>query len=90
MEAVFHITANEFDESFFNQIKSLLKSKKNLEITIAISEAQSKGILRKETREEYFARLDKAIDNLNKGDGVSFTKEEFEDFSKQISANLKI
>jgi len=28
--------------------------------------------------------LDKAIDNLNKGDGVSFTKEEFEDFSKQI------
>ena len=34
--------------------------------------------------EEYFARLDKAIDNLNKGDGVSFTKEEFEDFSKQI------
>jgi hypothetical protein len=84
MEAVFRITANEFDESFFNQIKSLLKSKKNLEITIAISEAQSKGILRKETREEYFARLDKVIDNLNKGQGVSFTKEEFEDFSKQL------
>lgn len=59
MEAIFHIKADEFDENFFNQIKSLLKAKKNLEITIAISDEQSKGILRKETRGEYFARLTK-------------------------------
>lgn len=84
MEAVFHIKANEFDESLFNHIKSLLKSKKNLEIMIAISEEQSKGILRKETREEYFPRLDEAIDSLKKGKGERFTLEEFEDFSKQL------
>ena len=51
---------------------------------IAISEEHSEGILRKETREEYFARLDKAIDSLKKENGVSFTLEEFEDFSKQL------
>ncbi len=84
MDAVFRIKANEFDENLFNQIKSLLKSKKNLEITIAITEEQSKGILRNETRDEYFARLNKAIDNLNKGRGINFTPEEFEDFSKQL------
>ena len=84
MEAVFHIKADEFDERFFNQIKSLLNTKENLEITIAISEEQSKGILRKETREEYFNRLNTAIENLNKGIGVSLTEEEFENFSKQL------
>ena len=84
MEAVFHVKANEFDETFFKQLKSLLNSKKDLEVTIAISEGQSKGILRNETREEYFARLNKAIDNLGKGQGVSFTVDEFEEFSKQL------
>ncbi|WP_276504871.1 hypothetical protein [Terrimonas pollutisoli] len=79
MDAVFHIKAGEFDENFFNQLKSLLKSKKNLEITIAISEEQSKDILRKETKEEYFSRLNRAIDNLNKGKAISFTSKEFDD-----------
>lgn len=84
MDAVFRIKGSEFDEKFFKQIQSFLKWKDNLEITIAISEEQSKGILRKESREEYFDRLDKAISNLNGGSGVSFTGEEFEDFSKQL------
>ena len=84
MKVVFRMKANEFDESFFEQIKAILKAKKNLEITIAITDEQSKGILRKESREEYFARLDKAIDNLDKGRGVNFSREEFEDFSKNL------
>ena len=63
MEAVFIVKPDEFDENLFKQIKSLLNAKNNLEITISINE-QSKGILRKETREEYFARLDNAIKNL--------------------------
>ena len=84
MEAVFHIKPSEFDESFFNEIKSLLKSKKDLEIMIAISEDEPNGILRKETRQEYFARIDKAIENLKKGHCLEFTREELEDFSKQL------
>lgn len=85
MEAVFHLTSEEFDQDVFDKLKSLLNGKKNVEITIAISEDQfAKGFLRKETREDYFERLDKAIDDLNKGKGTTFTKEEFETFSKQL------
>ena len=70
MDAVFHIKGNEFAENLFRQIKALLMSNKSLEVTIAIGEAGSKGILRKQTREEYFIRLDKAIGNLNAGKGI--------------------
>lgn len=84
MDAVFRIKASEFDEYLINQIKELLKRKNNLEITIAISEAPEKGILRQETREEYFARLDKSIENINNGKGIVFTAEEFDNFSKQL------
>ncbi len=84
MDAVFRIKSSEFDEHLISQIKELLKRKNNLVITIAISEKPAKGILRKETREEYFARLDNSIDNINNGKGVTFTAEEFDVFSKQL------
>ncbi len=83
MEAVFIVNSNEFDESLFNKIQSIVNSKKNLEIIISINE-ESKGVLRQETREEYFARLDKAISNLDKGEEAHFTTEEFEDFSMHL------
>ena len=84
MEAIFRIKASEFNEQLINQIKSLLKSKSNLELTIAITEESSTGILRKETREEYFSRLDGAIHSLNNQQGVSYSSEGFEGFSKQM------
>jgi hypothetical protein len=84
MDAVYRIKASEFDDFFINQIKELLKRKNNLEITIAISEEPSRGILRKETREEYFARLDKAIENIDNAKGVAFTDEGIVEFSKQL------
>ncbi len=84
MDAVFHIKGDEFDETFIKQIKSLLMSKKKLELTIAISEEPSNGFLREETRGQYFARLDKAIDNLNKGIAVTFTMDEFEEYTNQL------
>jgi hypothetical protein len=84
MDVVFRIKANEFDENLISQIKTLLKRKRNLEITIAISEEPSKGILRKETREEYFTRLDSTIDRLKEGKGVNFNADEFEELSKQL------
>ncbi len=84
MEAVFIVKPDEFDENLFEQIKFLLSSKNNLEITISINETQSKGILRKESREEYFTRLDKAIKNLKENKGVPFTTQEFEEFSQNL------
>jgi hypothetical protein len=40
--------------------------------------------LRKETREEYFTRLDSTIDRLKEGKGVNFNADEFEELSKQL------
>ena len=84
MDAVFHVKADEFDDNFINQIKSLLTSKKKLEVTIAISEEAGTGFLREETRDQYFARLDKAINNLNRGIAVTFTMDEFEEYTNQL------
>ena len=82
MEAVFDVRAEEFDEQFFTTIRNLLASKKNLRVTVAISEAE--GFIRSETREQYFSRLDKAIDNLKADRGVTFSMDEFETFSNNI------
>ena len=84
MEATFSIKANEFDEDLFKHIKGLLTRKKDLVVTISIGEEYSKGILRNETREEYFTRLDNAIKNFNSGYGKSFNEEELDNFSKQL------
>lgn len=82
MDAVFRIKASEFDEKFFHQLKNVLGLKNNLEITISISE-QSTGILREETKEEYFDRLLSAKQNLNNNTNVvSYKPDQFEEFEK--------
>jgi hypothetical protein len=84
MEAFFNIKAEEFDESFFSELKAMLGSGKNLELTIAITDSGKKGMLRKETSDEYFSRLDDAVANINNGKSISFTPKELDDFSKQL------
>jgi hypothetical protein len=69
MDAVFRVKANEFDEKLFQQIKNFLVLKNNLEITISISDP-STGILRQETKQEYFNRLLKAKENLDNSQNV--------------------
>ncbi len=82
MDAVFRIKASEFDEKFFQQLKNVLGLKNNLEVTISISE-QSTGILRQETKDEYFDRLLRAKENLNNNTNVvSYTSDQFEEFEK--------
>ncbi len=82
MDAVFRIKASEFDEKFFKQLKNVLRLKSNLEVTISISE-QSTGMLRLETKEEYFDRLLRAKENHNNNtELVSYTSDQFEEFEK--------
>ena len=82
MDAVFRVNANEFDEKLFQQIKSILGLKNNLEVTISISDT-STGILRQETKREYFDRLLKAKENLNNNENVvTYKAEQFEEFQK--------
>lgn len=84
MDAVFHVKAGEFDETLFRHIQSLLKSKKDLEITISINEP-STGILYHETKEEYFNRLLKAKENLdNQRDVILLKSDQLEEFEKSL------
>lgn len=82
MDAVFRLNATEFDENFFHQIKNILDLKNNLEVIISISE-QSTGILRQETKQEYFDRLLKAKENLdNNKNVIAYKADQFEEFEK--------
>ena len=82
MDAVFRVKANEFDEKFFQQIKTLLGLKDDLEITISISEP-STGILRQESKQEYTDRLLRAKENLDNNENVvTYKADQFEEFQK--------
>ncbi len=85
MEAVLRIQSSEFTDELIEKIKALVRGKENSEITISISDQVSKGILREETREEYFERLEKGIENFEKGNVVTFSGDSFELFSKHLA-----
>ena len=72
-------------DELIEKIKALVRGKENSEITISISDQASKGILREETREEYFQRLEKAVENFEKSNVVTFSGDSFELFSKHLA-----
>lgn len=84
VQATFTISAEDFNDEIFEKIKTYLKGQQAF-VTISIQKEPFVS-LKKETREEYFARLDKSIsESENNKNLVSFTLPEFEDFV----ANLK-
>ena len=85
MEAVLRVQSSEFTDELISKIKTLLSGTSNTEITISISEKKSDGILREETREQYFKRLDKSIENFEKGNVITFSGDTFEQFAKHLA-----
>ncbi len=81
VQAKFTISAEEFTEEIFEKIKSYLKGQ-NAALTISI-EAVPMEAPGKETRQEYFDKLDKSIAELERGEGVMFSLEEFEGLAKK-------
>ena len=89
MDALFKIPAAEFDENLFKRIQSLLTGNPDEEVSISVHISNSKGILRKETKEEYFERLLAAKNNLDKGvNAVFFTPSELKKFEKELLGEL--
>lgn len=89
MEALFKIPASEFDEKLFKKIQSLLTGNPDEEVSISVHISNAKGILRQETREEYFERLLAAKANLDKGvSSVSFTPAELKQLEKQLLGEI--
>ncbi|WP_026903885.1 hypothetical protein [Pedobacter glucosidilyticus] len=84
METTFRLKLSELDENLLNSIKSLFKDDR--EINLTISSATDFDLNQQETKEEYFTRLAKAISNLDKGQGVTYTEEELNEL---VISNLK-
>ena len=79
MDALIKITSSEFNEDVFKKIKALIKSLGNAEITIAVSNKQDDAA-RRESKEEYWNRLDKSAADIKQGKGTVFTMAELDEY----------
>ena len=79
MDALIKIPSAEFNEEVFNRIKSLIKTFGNAEVTISVSNKPD-DLLRKESKEEYWERLNNSIADIEQGKGTVFTMAELENF----------
>jgi hypothetical protein len=85
MEAVLRVQPSEFTDDLINKIRTLLKGAENSEITISITEKPSQGMLRNESREEYFSRLENSLKHLENGNVITFNGDSFEHFAKHLA-----
>jgi hypothetical protein len=82
MEITFKIPASEFSQDIIDKIHQFISLNGESDVTINIR-PNKKKIFPKETKEEYFKRLDTAIDNLEKNRNIiSFTNAEFQKFAE--------
>ncbi|MCY7350120.1 MAG: hypothetical protein LH606_05575 [Cytophagaceae bacterium] len=80
METTFTLRRDELDAEFLESVKKLFRNHRELQITISAS--TDFGLNAPESRQEYFQRLEKAVENLEKGqDQVILNEEEFDTFS---------
>jgi hypothetical protein len=83
METVFRLKASEFNANFLKRMMLVLGDDRNAEITISYSSTPRVG--KKESRNEYKANLDAAIENLEQNrNTVAFTGEEFRALTQKL------
>lgn len=86
METVIRIRTNELTPDFLNKIKALFN--KDEELEISISPVSDFGLNKKESREEYVSRINKAIRNLDKQtSNVSLSDSDFENLTNDLLAS---
>jgi tRNA A37 methylthiotransferase MiaB len=71
MEARLRLKVSELDATMLKHIRHLFSSDE--EITLTIQSASDFGLNKQETKKEYFARLKKAIANIEGGEKVELT-----------------
>ncbi|WP_028524228.1 hypothetical protein [Runella limosa] len=85
METIIKIRPSELTVNLLEKLQYLLKGNDNYEITIQVAEKPSAPFLRVETDEEAKERIDKAIQNVEKGEEViAFSFDEFARLSKSL------
>ncbi|OFX48901.1 MAG: hypothetical protein A2046_07915 [Bacteroidetes bacterium GWA2_30_7] len=87
MQSTFRLKASELPD-LITVLKTLFKKEKMVEITVR--PARETSLEKAESKEEYWARIDRSIENLEKGEHiVSFTEEEFDKFSNELIEKYK-
>jgi len=84
MEHSLRIKADELSLSLIEGLKKHFKAINAKEITISFSTPKKK-YLYQETQEEARARIEQSVKDMENGDFVFFTGEEFEQMSKALS-----
>jgi hypothetical protein len=76
MESTFVVRQEELTSEFLDIIKALFRNREELQITVSATE--DFGLNKPESRQEYFARLEKAANNLE--NRVEMTEDELDTF----------
>jgi hypothetical protein len=77
MEATIKISPEELTPSLLKKIKVLFENEDKLEITI--KSASARDLTLNESREEYYTRVNSAIDNLQSNtDTITLSRDEYE------------
>ncbi len=81
METSLRIKVSELDMRLIERIKALFGQDR--EITLTIKDASDFGLTAKETKDQYFARLEKAIKNLEQGRKVELSETDLDELAFQ-------
>ena len=77
VQATFTISSTDFTDEIIEKIRAYLNGQRAV-VTINI-QSEPGASVPKQTREEYFAQLDRALSDIERGEQlVSFSLEEFE------------
>lgn len=82
MQTVIKVKVSELYTDFLAAIKTLFRREQEVEITI--SATNDFGLTKPETKEEYLNRLNRAIENIEKGKVVVFSPEELDNLNEQL------
>ncbi len=82
MEVNLKIQTSEFSQDIIDKIRQFITLNGESDVTISIRPKKKKSFP-KESKEAYFHRLDRAIDNLeNNRNLMAFTASEFQEFAE--------
>ena len=80
MQTVLHIKPQELNNHFLQVVKTLFKNAAELEIIVSET-VPSDIVFSHESREEYWMRIDKAIEDVNNGRGISMSMNDLEKYA---------
>jgi len=82
MDATFRISLSELTPGFIADLRSIFRE--NQEVNVTIEPVNDFGLNRRETKEEYFMRINEVLKNLEEGRSVAYSEEEFDQFVENL------